>query len=70
MSDKGWISVEDRLPEDDNLYIVCRTIYPHQIVFEARWKDGKWLSVVESKQLNYITHWQPLPAPPKEVDAE
>lgn len=61
-----WISVKDRLPENDGLYIVCRTIYPYQIVFEAKWEDGKWLSVVTSNQLEYITHWQSLPEPPKE----
>lgn len=56
-----WISVKDRLPENDGHYIVCRTINPYQIVFEARWKEGKWMSVV---QLDYITYWMPLPEPP------
>lgn len=63
---KGWISVKERLPEYDYLYIVCRTIQGHQICFEARWEGNKWLSVVENVQLGYITHWQPLPEPPKE----
>lgn len=61
----GWISVDDRLPEKDGLYIVCKTIKPHQIVFEARWKENKWLSVVKDNQLDFVTHWQPLPEPPK-----
>ncbi len=65
LKDEQWISVKDRLPEINYLYIVCRTIYPHRIVFEARWEDGKWLSVVTSNQLEYITHWMPLPEPPK-----
>lgn len=65
--DKGWISVKNRLPENDGLYIVCKTINGHQIIFEAHWKGNKWLSVVKNNQLDYVTHWQPLPEPPKEV---
>lgn len=64
--DNGWISVKDRLPENDGLYIVCKAIKPHQIVFEAHWKENKWLSVVKNNQLDCITHWQSLPKPPKE----
>lgn len=62
--DKGWISVKNRLPENDGLYIVCKTINGHQIVFEAYWKGNKWLSVIKNNQLDYVTHWQPLPEPP------
>lgn len=62
-----WISVKDRLPENDCLYIVCKTVKGHWISFEARWKGNKWLSVVNNNQLDYVTHWQPLPEPPKEV---
>ena len=64
--DDDWINIKDRLPDKDGLYIVCKTIKPHQIVFEARWKGDKWLSVVKNNQLDYVTHWQPLPEPPKE----
>lgn len=60
-----WINVDDRLPENDGLYIVCKTIGEHQIVFEARWQDGDWKSVVKNNHLDFITHWQPLPKPPK-----
>lgn len=63
--DKGWISVKDRLPENDGLYIVCKTVKGHQISFEAHWKGNKWLSVVKNNQLDYVTHWMPLPEPPK-----
>lgn len=62
---KGWISVKERLPEYGCLYIVCRTFEGHYACFEARWKENKWLSVVDNVQLKYITHWMPLPEPPK-----
>lgn len=65
-----WISVKDRLPENDGLYIVCKTVRGHRISFEAHWKENKWLSVVKNNQLDYVTHWQHLPEPPKEDDAE
>ena len=64
--DKDWISVKDRLPENDGLYIVCKTVMGHRIVFEASWRGNEWLSVVKDLKLDYITHWQPLPEPPKE----
>lgn len=60
--DKCWISIKDRLPENDGLYIVCKTVRGHQISFEAHWKGNKWLSVVKNNQLDYVTHWQPLPS--------
>ena len=60
--DNGWISVKDRLPENDGLYIVCKTIGEHQIVFEARWQGGNWKSVVKNNQLDFITDWRPLPS--------
>ena len=64
---KGWINVEGRLPENDGLYIVCETIGEHQICFGALWVGNKWISVVNNVQLDYVTHWRPLPEPPKEV---
>lgn len=63
----SWISVKDKMPEYNCVYIVCRTVGEHQICFAAHWDGSKWISVVNNKQLDYITHWQPLPKPTKEV---
>ena len=47
-----WISVEDRLPEDE----------ARCIVFSI--DNGRYLSFPPFNEC--ITHWQPLPEPPKE----
>lgn len=56
-----WISVKDRLPAKHERVIVCRN---HEEVFI------NWLSVVPTRLWGLtdcgITHWMPLPTPPKE----
>lgn len=66
----GWISVEERLPEEPGEYI-CYFRY-----FERRKTDGfisgnkfytdtkEWADNYDERALT-ITHWQPLPTPPK-----
>lgn len=65
-----WISVEDRLPEDDEKVLVCA--YNSKLKFSTisidkysnRIKWGKF-SVLYDAHLWSITHWMPLPEPPK-----
>ena len=58
-----WISVEDRLPEDDDSnYIVWNGIYINIAIY---WGDGRWWPA-GGYIVNDITHWMPLPKPPKE----
>ncbi len=56
-----WISVKDRLPEKNGNYLVCTkamsVFTTHYWTDETRW----------SHYTNHITHWMPLPDPPKEV---
>jgi len=57
----GWISVEDRLPEDGRLVLVSGGV--------ARLENGIWYSYTgytRQKIIWNVTHWQPLPEPPKE----
>lgn len=57
----GWISVEDRLPEKSDYYLVyCGDYDGVRIIrFERLKTKVKWISK------SNVTHWQPLPEPPK-----
>ena len=65
-----WISVDDRLPESGK----------ESVLIALRWgevdigwcEDGRWRSeFVNEYEEGEVTHWMPLPNPPKGVnDAE
>ena len=56
-----WISVEDRLPEERK-----RVLVYNEGGITIAWRDkGEWDDIF----LN-VTHWQPLPEPPKDGDTE
>ena len=57
--DDGWISVEDRLPEEGQKVICYRDTEIAQI-FITTWSETE--KVYE--KWNAVTHWQPLPLPP------
>ena len=80
----GWISVNDRLPDNAGKYLV----------FYHEWSNGTFLPVYNSRTIRImrflnngmwcypscidtrceedtnraVTHWMPLPEPPEEVD--
>ena len=56
-----WISVKDRLPVKDGDYLVYAPAMGTMI---------KVLHIIRPQEgfISYVTHWQPLPEPPKEVD--
>lgn len=56
-----WISVKDRLPERMQPVIVCR----EDKKVEQGYKDvGDWWKVYGTRTKR-VTHWMPLPEPPK-----
>ncbi len=63
----GWISCKDRLPEEDDFYIVYKPkdLDDDERVLMASWENGAfyfWVNVV----MKNVTHWQPLPQKPKQ----
>tara|TARA_R110002020_G_scaffold457907_1_gene675008 strand:+ start:1296 stop:1580 length:285 start_codon:yes stop_codon:yes gene_type:complete len=65
-SQDKWISVEERLPEEEGLYLVFRK-NPEQGTYKY---DIEWLKRTYEGELFwydylFITHWQPLTPPTK-----
>ncbi len=58
-----WISVKDRLPEIDT-YVIWVTESGFMFIKEIDKDDGAWWKEKTAYSGN-ITHWMPLPEPPK-----
>ena len=72
-----WISVKDRLPEEDVAVLVYGEVLndPPDIIGVRRRYNGdqEWKHTWESEDgfiysEDDVTHWMPLPAPPKEEE--
>ena len=70
----GWISVKDRLPDNDDFVLVIvsgkagnitldNAIELAQFSMDEGWILEMWPEWEDPK----VTHWMPLPEPPKEV---
>ena len=72
-----WVSVDDRLPDKDGCYIVTACdegcscgdgIWYDTVVIEAEHYKGEWSwneNGTEYDITDLVTHWMPLPNPPK-----
>lgn len=69
-----WIIVEDELPKETNMYIVVH----HNVVCTMTWYDNlkEWADIyvdenecVQSRQMDGVTHWMPLPEPPEKLSS-
>ena len=68
----NWISVKDRLPVNDDEVLVIGEgwdgMYWWRIYFVDA--DGQWYTIegdtVNDLSAKRITHWMPLPEPPKQ----
>ena len=66
-TNEQWISVKDRLPENETT-IIC---YDGKTIFPGTYDDTtylKWYDIDSECYLSppqLVTHWMPLPEPPK-----
>lgn len=64
----GWISVKDRLPEKDGVYLAFYDGYTVSSVWYERGREhSEWTDDYEEYCDLDVTHWMPLPEPPKKV---
>lgn len=79
-AEREWISVKDRLPENDDEVL----IYVSTDIVQAYLKDGLWKGSInvtdnmkdgyvndriickQGDHFDFVTHWMPLPEPPKQ----
>lgn len=66
LADSGWISVKDKLPDDDVSILICSK---RKTVSKATYNSDMGRYYIADSDLWYneldITHWQYLPEPPK-----
>ena len=62
-----WIPVKDRLPEDGE-YVVCiakRNPFSRFMPMVARIEKNGWANPITEQYISEVTHWIPMPQPPK-----
>ena len=68
--ERRWIPVTERLPQSEGTYLVCTnrgSVYASHFYPEFVFRDGYVREPQWSQRGNVtVTHWMPLPEPPKE----
>ena len=68
-----WVPVTERLPKEEAEIYWCYTNMG--IMCECRWTNNRWglgesdrwgWNIMDVPQYQKVTHWMPLPQPPKE----
>ena len=62
-----WIPVTDRLPEVGG-YVVCiakRNPFSRFMPMVARIEKNGWVNPITEQYISEVTHWMPIPQPPK-----
>ena len=69
---KEWIPVYDELPEVGG-YVVCiakRNPFSRFMPMVARIEKNGWINPMTEQYISEVTHWMPLPEPPKGVNMQ
>lgn len=61
-----WSGVEDELPEHGDVVLCWHKAKDYPIVLQLDKRSGCWLDDQWDYGMGLITHWMPLPEPPKE----
>lgn len=63
-----WVSVKDKLPKDDQDIFVYLNDGQEKRITACNYAKGVWFDCVMNCicVLAHVTHWMPLPEPPKE----
>ena len=62
-----WISADDRLPEV-GWHVVCiakRNPFSRFMPMVARIEKNGWVNPMTDQYISEVTHWMPIPQPPK-----
>lgn len=70
-----WISVKDRLPNEEEIFLVYNGKSNDSYIELGFWNlDKKRFEYYDNEdyglEMYDITHWMPLPKPPKESDVK
>ena len=61
-----WISVDDRLPEDESDVLAYSRNGEEGRIYPANYAKGVWFDCIFNTPVTEsTTHWMPLPQPPK-----
>ena len=64
-----WISVKDRLPENEHRVLVFANDIVSEFCEVVGWNGGDFLAIGFGHNIIYppmVTHWMPLPEPPED----
>ena len=66
--DRRWIQVTERLPEKNDQWVLCLCVSGAIEVLKFDYTMWNWDAQYPGRcyMENYVTHWMPLPEPPKE----
>ena len=65
-----WIPVTERLPDENSRWVLCLCVGGAMEVLKFDYTMWNWDAQYPGRcyMENYVTHWMPLPQPPKEVE--